>query len=87
MNEANYRGYDPASDYFQTGLIGTESVTLSTGTEHNQTYLSAAAVNSRGIIPNNKYDRYNFTFRIYLLYITCNAANKTTTSDRQHHII
>ena len=63
LNEANYRGYDPASDYFQTGLIGTESVTLSTGTEHNQTYLSAAAVNSRGIIPNNKYDRYNFTFR------------------------
>ena len=52
LNEANYRGYDPASDYFQTGLIGTESVTLSTGTEHNQTYLSAAAVNSRGIIPN-----------------------------------
>ena len=53
---------------FQTGLIGTESVTLSTGTEHNQTYLSAAAVNSRGIIPNNKYDRYNFTFRNTTLF-------------------
>ena len=69
FNEANYRGYDPASDYFQTGLIGTESVTLSTGTEHNQTYLSAAAVNSRGIIPNNKYDRYNFTFRNTTLFL------------------
>ena len=69
LNEANYRGYDPASDYFQTGLIGTESVTLSTGTEHNQTYLSAAAVNSRGIIPNNKYDRYNFTFRNTTLFL------------------
>ena len=62
LNEANYRGYDP-------GLIGTESVTLSTGTEHNQTYLSAAAVNSRGIIPNNKYDRYNFTFRNTTLFL------------------
>ena len=69
LNEANYRGDDPASDYFQTGLIGTESVTLSTGTEHNQTYLSAAAVNSRGIIPNNKYDRYNFTFRNTTLFL------------------
>lgn len=63
LNAGNYYGYDPKSDYFQTGIIGTESVTLSTGTEHNQTYLSAAAVNSRGLIPNNKYSRYNFTFR------------------------
>ena len=56
-------GYDPASDYFQTGVTGTESVSFSTGTEKNQTYLSAASVNSRGIVPNNGYDRYNFTFR------------------------
>ena len=63
LNDANYRGYDPKDDYMQIGIIGTETVTLSTGTEKNQTYLSAAAVNSRGIIPNNKYDRYNFTFR------------------------
>jgi TonB-linked SusC/RagA family outer membrane protein len=63
LNPSNFRGYDPKSDYFQTGLIGTEAVTLSTGSEHNQTYLSSAAVNSRGLIPNNKYSRYNFTFR------------------------
>ena len=56
-------GYDPARDYFQMGITGTESVSLSTGTEKNQTYLSAAAVNSRGNIPNNSYNRYNFTFR------------------------
>lgn len=29
----------------------------------NQTYASAAAVNSKGIVPNNKYNRYNFTVR------------------------
>ena len=63
LNSANYMGYDPASDYFQTGVTGTESVSFSTGTEKNQTYLSAASVNSRGIVPNNGYDRYNFTFR------------------------
>lgn len=63
LNSGNYYGYSPKEDYFQTGLIGTETITLSTGTDQNQTYLSAAAVNSRGIVPNNKYDRYNFTFR------------------------
>lgn len=63
LNQLNYHGYDPVKDYFQTGVIGTETITLSTGTDKNQTYLSANAVNSRGIVPNNSYDRYNFTFR------------------------
>ena len=63
LNSSNYMGYSPSDDYFQTGVTGTESVSLSTGTEKNQTYFSAAAVNSRGVIPNNGYDRYNFTFR------------------------
>ena len=63
LNSSNYMGYSPRDDYFQTGVTGTESVSLSTGTEKNQTYFSAAAVNSHGVIPNNGYDRYNFTFR------------------------
>lgn len=63
LTEMNYYGYDPKDDYFQTGIIGSESISLSTGTEKNQTYVSAAAVNSKGIIPNNKYNRYNFTAR------------------------
>ncbi len=63
LNDANRTGYDPRKDYFRTGVANTESVSLSTGTEKNQTYLSAAAINSRGIVPNNCYDRYNFTFR------------------------
>lgn len=63
LTEARYFGYTPRDDYFQTGIIGTESVSFSTGTEKNQTYASAAAVNSKGIVPNNKYDRYNFSVR------------------------
>lgn len=63
LNDANFRGYDPRSDYFQTGVTATENVSLATGNEKNQTYLSAAAVNSRGNVPNNGYNRYNFTFR------------------------
>lgn len=63
LTDANYYGYDPQNDYFQTGVIATESVSFSAGTEKNQTYASAAAVNSKGIVPNNKYNRYNFTVR------------------------
>jgi TonB-linked SusC/RagA family outer membrane protein len=63
LNSSNFMGYNPRSDYFQTGVTGTESVSISTGNSKNQTYLSAAAVNSKGVIPNNGYNRYNFTFR------------------------
>ena len=63
LNEVNSYGYDPKSDYLKTGVVTTETITLSTGSEKNQTYLSASAVNSAGIVPNNKYNRYNFTFR------------------------
>lgn len=59
----NDSGYDPVKDYLKTGHTTTETVSLSTGTSRNQTYLSAAALKSEGIVPNNKYDRYNFTFR------------------------
>ena len=63
LNDANSTGYDPKKDYLQTGVTHTENVSVSAGTEKNQTYFSAASVNSRGIVPNNHYDRYNFTFR------------------------
>ena len=55
-------GYTP-DDFFETGHVYTNAVTVSGGTDKNQTYFSAASVNSDGIIPNNEYDRYNFTFR------------------------
>lgn len=63
LNDANRMGYDPVDDYLKTGVMTTEAVTVSTGTDKNQTYFSASAVNSAGIVPNNKYNRYNFTFR------------------------
>lgn len=63
LNSYNFMGYDPVDDYLQTGVVSTENLSLSTGTEKNQTYLSAGAVHSKGIVPNNKYNRYNLTFR------------------------
>ena len=54
--------YNPL-DFFQTGFNTMNSIAVSTGTETNQTHISFGAVNSEGIIDNNKYNRYNFTFR------------------------
>ncbi len=62
LPESARYNYSP-KDFFQTGTTLTNAFSLSGGTDKNQTYFSAAAVNSDGIIPNNKYDRYNFTFR------------------------
>lgn len=49
-------------DFFQTGYNTQHSVSLSIGHEHSSTYVSAAYNDARGIIPNNEYTRYNFTF-------------------------
>ncbi len=63
LTDVNNYNYSPGKDYFRTGVVATEGISLSTGTDKNQTYVSAGAVNAMGIVPNNKYDRYNFTFR------------------------
>ena len=54
--------YDPA-DFFRTGTNFTNSVSLSTGNEKNQTYASIGASNAGGIIHNNDFDRYNLSVR------------------------
>lgn len=79
--------YDPA-DFFQTGVNVMNSISLSTGTDKNQTYFSAASTNAKGIIMNNKLNRYNFSIRntasllddrlsldLSLMYITLQEQN------------
>lgn len=50
-------------DFFQTSTSYTNSINLSTGTEHNQTFVSLGSTNSEGIIHNNNYDKYNISVR------------------------
>ncbi|MDN3584275.1 SusC/RagA family TonB-linked outer membrane protein [Mucilaginibacter flavus] len=67
--------YQP-KDFFQTGMYLDNSVSLSTGTQKNQTYISAANTNGKGIIPNNELDRLNLTLRN-----TANFFNDKLTMD------
>jgi TonB-linked SusC/RagA family outer membrane protein len=54
--------YDP-KDFFQTGTNITNAISVATGTDKNQTYLSGAVVKAKGIIPNNELSRYNFSIQ------------------------
>ena len=54
--------YDPA-DFFQTGYNTQNSLSVSAGNAMNQTYFSASSLNSRGLIHNNTFNRYNFSIR------------------------
>ena len=54
--------FDPRN-FFNTGTNVINSVSLSTGNEKNQTYISASTTNTTGIVPESDYDRYNFTAR------------------------
>lgn len=54
--------YDP-KDFFRTGYNVGNSLTLSTGNDKNQTFLSLASTGAEGIISNNTLNRYNFSIR------------------------
>ncbi len=54
--------YNPR-EFFNTGTNVINSVSLSTGTDKNQTYLSVSTTNTTGILPNSGYNRYNFSGR------------------------
>lgn len=54
--------YNPL-DFFQTGYNVGNSVSLSTGTAKNQTFISLASTNAEGIVNNNTLARYNFAIR------------------------
>ena len=58
----NPQSWEP-KDFFNTGTNFNNSFNLSVGTAKNQTYISASAVNAKGLVENNKYHRYNFTVR------------------------
>ena len=54
--------YDPL-DFFNIGFNIGNSITLSTGSENSQTFVSMASTNAEGIVENNKLNRYNFAVR------------------------
>lgn len=60
--------YNPKK-FFNTGVNLQSSVSMSVGSERNQTYVSLANVDATGIMPNNKFERTNITMRNTTLFL------------------
>ncbi len=56
-------GNDDVSDFFKTGATYNNSVSLSGGNELIRSYFSYANSYTKGMVPNNTYNRNNFSFR------------------------
>ena len=54
--------FDPM-EFFNTGINFTTALNASMGTRKNQSFISIASTDSKGILPSNGYYRYNFTAR------------------------
>ena len=59
---SEFGDFDP-EEFFNTGSNIQNNVALTVGSDKSQTYMSVGSTNAAGIIPNNKYERYNWSFR------------------------
>ncbi|MBB4037897.1 TonB-linked SusC/RagA family outer membrane protein [Dysgonomonas hofstadii] len=60
--QENGPGYNP-KDFFNTAVNSQTSLSLSVGSEKNQTYVSISNVTGEGLLDNNTLDKYTLTFR------------------------
>ena len=65
VNNVQLRNYakDDIAEFYNTGLMTTNSISVSGGTEKIQTYASYSNTYSQGMIESNRYDRNTFAFR------------------------
>lgn len=73
--------------FLKTAFNTNSSISVSGGTERNQTYLSVSTSNSWGLVPNNTYERYNFSARntTYLLEDRLSFDASTTYVIQKHN--
>ncbi|PTN07994.1 TonB-linked SusC/RagA family outer membrane protein [Mangrovibacterium marinum] len=50
-------------DFFQTGTNLVNTLTLSGGSQRSSSYFSFSNTSSQGVVPENKYDKINLTFK------------------------
>ena len=65
VNNVHLRNYakDDIAEFYGTGIMTTNSIGVSGGTEKIQTYASYSNTYSQGMIESNRYDRNTFGFR------------------------
>jgi len=85
---AAYNGpwYNNLQDFFRTGNILDNTVSVAGGTKTGNFYLSASAYNQDGVVPTTGYDKYAFRFngeqKWKIFTITANAAYSQAHTDK-----
>ena len=78
--------YDNAKNFFQTGIVKDESISISGGTKNSNFYLSGSLYDQDGVIPGTGYDKYTFRFngeqKVGKFTFSANAAYSQAHTDK-----
>ncbi len=90
---------DNIKDFYNTGKTYTNNVSVAGGDDKNDFRIGFTALNQTGIVPNNKYDKYNFTFnggrdfsnkfsaRIAVSYINASSEGRPAQGSNDKNVI
>ena len=84
--KTNAKTYDNIGDFFQTGTIFDENVSVAGGTKNSKFYLSGSYYDQGGIVPETGYNKYTFRFngeqKVGLFTFNANVAYSSAHTDR-----
>lgn len=84
--KASGKTYDNAKNFFQTGIVKDESISVSGGTKNSNFYLSGSLYDQDGVIPGTGYNKYTFRFngeqKVGRFTFAANAAYSQAHTDK-----
>ena len=84
--KSSAKTYDNIGDFFQTGYIFDESVSVAGGTENSKYYLSGSYYDQAGIVPQTGYNKYTVRFngeqKVGLFTFSANVSYSEAHTDK-----
>ncbi len=84
--KSNAKTYDNIGDFFQTGNIFDESVSVAGGTENSKYYLSGSYYDQAGVVPQTGYNKYTVRFngeqKVGLFTFSANVSYSEAHTDK-----
>ncbi len=84
--KSSAKTYDNIGDFFQTGNIFDESVSVAGGTENSKYYLSGSYYDQAGVVPQTGYNKYTVRFngeqKVGLFTFSANVSYSEAHTDK-----
>ncbi len=84
--KSSAKTYDNIGDFFQTGYVFDESVSVAGGTEKSKYYLSGSYYDQAGIVPQTGYNKYTVRFngeqKVGLFTFSANVSYSEAHTDK-----